>query len=381
VTAPFVVVGGGFAGLAAGWALASAGEHVLLLEHRPGSSELYSGVLSGAPDPGVAVERAAFLKELSLFGDTTGAVCATWEGGVKSVVASAGALLELDRLAGKHIVLADVGRQDWDAHRLALALGAEPWSRLTGTRFSAVPVSGLRYAAEAAISGHDFAALHDDSERLAWLTTRLQRAEAEADAWLLGPWLGIATESRPRLEEELGVPAGEVSSPPGGAAGARFQVKKQRLAESLRLERLTAELLAVEVDAQGVHLQLQHERAPRFARDASGVVLATGGVAAGGIVLEGGLGGGEPPSFRLAYQLPFDALLRSKALAAGWLEDVRELERIGVDAGRLEALSAGRVVAAGDLLAGGRHDVAFAIDSGLRAALALLELRGRRSAG
>ena len=133
---------------------------------------------------------------------------ATLAGVVRSARGREQSVLDLARLAGKRIGVADVARDDWDAPSLARAYDASSFALRTGTRFEARSVDVLVRAAESRFSAWDFAALHDQPARLDRLGRALAKSGRDLDAWLLGPWLGIETAAARLLGETLGVPVG-----------------------------------------------------------------------------------------------------------------------------------------------------------------------------
>jgi glycerol-3-phosphate dehydrogenase subunit B len=390
-----LVVGGGVAGTAAAWALARAGEKVTVIHDRAGSSALYSGALD---DEGLAHEleadASAFVAALGLWKLGRRRV-ATREGVPRETRGADAALLDLEPLAGRRIAVADLSRDDWDAPLLARALGESAWALATRTEFTSVSLDALRRGHERRIAGHDFAALHDDPERLAALAKLCGEASAGFDAWLLGPWLGVVPGTAERFGRSLSVPAGECASAVGGAAGARFENARDALLRAssvtVRRSRVTA------VEPRGERFLACF--AATAARDEAGaweehdddelevdaVVLATGGVAAGGIELvadpERGAHG-----FRLAYKAPASLSLDGEVGDSGGslygpsleVRGLGVLERIGVHAGPAGevALSAPGLAVAGDAVAARKRTVLEAVRSGVRAAKSAL-LKGR----
>jgi hypothetical protein len=148
---------------------------------------------------------------------------------VRPALGADDALLELAPLAGRHIAVAEADRDDWDAPLLARTLAASAWAARTKTRFSAVPVRLLRTGHERRIAPYDLAALHDEPSRRAALAEALRAASAGVDAWLLGPWLGLEPSTVRELRALCPLPLGESTSLMGGAAGARFELSRDRL--------------------------------------------------------------------------------------------------------------------------------------------------------
>jgi hypothetical protein len=280
-------------------------------------------------------------------------------------------MLDLAPLAGKRIGLVDVPRDDWDAPLLCRSFEQSDWARSTGTRFELVALPLLEQGHQRRTSPYDFAAAFERAERPAWLAEVL-KAHAGPDAWLFGPWLGLKRGLAVELSAQVGVPVGEVTSPPGGAAGARFELRRDALLGSLGAERVAGRVEDVRTTASSVHVRL--EGGAEHVGDA--LVLACGGFVGGGVELTGALSGAEPAGFELAISglpavrahgdpgRPVSSLFGVDLAARG-----RELlERVGVPTtgdGRVSGEV--RVFAAGDVTGPVPPSVGQALASGLRA--------------
>ena len=228
---------------------------------------------------------------------------ATASGVVRPAAGADQALLDLAPLTGRRIAVADVERDDWDAPLLAKTLGASDWADRTRTTFVAVGVRLLRTGHERRIAPYDFAALHDDPERRAALAEALGAAARDVDAWLLGPWLGVEPGTAARVRSLSRMPLGETTSPLGGAAGARFENARDRLFSELGVEVRRDRLVRVSARGAGFRVALSPDvEGPPPELDASAVVLATGGVGAGGVVFTWRL-----PGVVRGFELPFEA--------------------------------------------------------------------------
>lgn len=367
-----LVVGAGIAGTAAAFQARWRGAEVRVVHDRAGASELYSGALDLVPwtRRGRATLSPAaeyFLDELGLWSMARDMRIATGAGVVRPAQGADRALLNLTPLGGMTVAVANAERDDWDARLLVRSLCESGWARTTGTRFECVDVPLLRHGYERRIALHDFAALHDGDERRRWLCERLAGA-ARPDAWLLGPWLGIDPGTAPALERELGVPIGETTSPPGGPAGARFARARNALFDkhgvSVRQSRVE------QVVRRGRRWQVSLEGGELLHAD--GVVLAVGGVAAGGIVLEPTERQLTHPSFRLSLLAPVEMFMRQKRLenvasvhgfdfashGVGVLEQVGARPRAGEEG----------LFLAGDVMAGRPNTVLAAVETGVLAA-------------
>jgi hypothetical protein len=370
-----VVLGGGFAGVAAAFAARRAGAAVALVQHTPGSSALYSGVVDGAL--GVGSEAIAGLPELAAklgLRLAPGTVVATREGVVRTASGSDDALLDLAPLAGKRIALVDVPRDDWDAPLLQRSLAASDWARRTGARIELVPLDLLEKGHQRRSSPFDFAAGFERAERPGWLRQVL-KANAGPDAWLFGPWLGLRRQLARELTESAGVPVGEVTSPPGGVAGARFEARRDALLAELEAEVLFDRALRVVPSDDGVALELEGGR--QLA--AGALVVACGGMVSGAIKMTGALSGAALAGFELALAglpplevrgepgRPISSLFGVDLAARGR----QLLERVGLPVGRRGAVAgAQRIFACGDVTAPEPPSVGHALVSGLVAGMA-----------
>lgn len=371
-----LVLGAGFAGLAATLAARRAGATVTVVHGGPGASSLYAGSVDGPalPEQG---PQAALLSELSAalgLKLSQNAVVATREGVLRPSRGGDSALLNLAPLAGKRIGLVDVPRDDWDGPLLVRSFSESPWARSTATRFELIPLELLEKSSQRRVSSFDFAASFERAERPAWLAEVL-KSQAGPDAWLFGPWLGVKRDLSRELSASVGVPVGEVTSPLGGVAGARFDSRRDALLSDLAIEVASGRALGVRQSDASVVLELEGGRE----LTANALVLAAGGFVSGAIRLGGSLSGAEPAGFQLGLsglppvqargelQEPVSSLFGVDLAARGR----QLLEQAGLAvSGQGQVLGAARVFAAGDLTAPGPPSVAHALLSGLRAGAA-----------
>lgn len=364
-----LVVGAGFAGVAAAWAAKRAGAAVTVVDGGPGASALYSGAADGL-NAGVPDELVVALG-LRL---AKGGHVATREGVVRTSDGGDSALLHLDPLAGKRIAVVDVPRDDWDGPLLARSFAASAWARSTGTRFELAPLPLLEKGHQRRVSSYDFAAGFERPERPAWLS-ELLKAHAGPDAWLFGPWLGLKRSLATELSQAAGVPVGEVTSPPGGPAGARFELRRDALLAALGVERVAGRVSEVVPAGREVTLRLDGG----VVVQGEALVLASGGFVGGGLALSGALSGAEPAGFELAIRGLPPVLLRgelAQPVSSLFGVDLAArgrglLERVGLPIsgdGRVSAPS--RVFAAGDVVGPVPPSVGQALESGLRAGAA-----------
>jgi glycerol-3-phosphate dehydrogenase subunit B len=375
------VVGGGVAGTAAVWQAVRRGAEVVLFHDRPGASALQSGALDGEGGEGgegrggqrLDADVLAFVTAFDAWSIGPSPVTIVTDAGVvRSARGADAALLDLTPLAGRRIAVADAPLAGWDADALARAATASRWARDTMTTFDAVPVEAP--ASAALLPPFDVAASFNDEAALEQLADRLRAAGGGHEAWLLGPWLGTAAHVAEAVRRRVGKPCGETTSPPGGPVGARFEASRVQLLSSLGVtERRTR---AVEVVGE------QGQWSLRLAEGVlegpfSAVVLALGGVAAGGILLEDPAAGARG-RFRLSIDAPAHLALDGRLIDAySTLHGVDfsasglgGLERVGVLADDVRVVGAPGLFAAGDVLAARPRTVLEAVRTGLRAAIA-----------
>jgi glycerol-3-phosphate dehydrogenase subunit B len=382
------IIGAGIAGVAAAFEFARQGASATVFHDLTGSSGLYSGALDLEPWD-VADYGSAVSGELREFAEQLGAWqlaasprrIATLEGNLRPTRGSDRALLDLERCAGKRVAVVDLERDDWDARLLAKSFATSPWAAQTKTEFFDFPVSLLQHGFERRISGYDFAALHDAPARAEALQSALRASKSDAQAWLFGPWLGIERPLAEELSSALGLPIGETTSAPGGASGARFERARDRLLG--RIAQVTrGNLLSLERNGGDYTLQLRDRAPERFPI----VVLATGGVAAGGVALERSFERRGGTGFRLSFSAPIALELDGEVVEgisslASLDFAVRGLDallRVGI-ASQADGSVRGNpgLFVAGDAIGGRARTALIAADSGIRTARAALEYARR----
>lgn len=398
-----LVIGGGFAGLAAAWALSRRGRQVSLVWDGAGASSLYPGVLDrqewdGPPDPRpLPREVEEFVQVLDCWAPPSGASArvATSSGVLRPARVCDRALLDLEPLRGQRVDVVDVVRRGWDAPDLARAWSASSWARQSRTEFRAVPVElpdgpALRFLPEG-----ELAARVDDPAWAAALGEALRRAGDGHAPLLCGPWLGLVPGSAQRVREAARRPLGEVLSTPGGPAGFRFEAARDAwLARSeIDVRRASVEQVTLAAPA----LAARGGPSQGFAvtlRDAAGateqlspqpteVILATGGVAGGGVRFLAGTGA-EARTFSLSlgvnvHGAALSLRLRGRevSLESGMLgADLQglgraALEQVGVLSDELQGTPLPGVFVAGDVVAERPRAALEAIASAIVAARAV----------
>lgn len=382
------VIGAGIAGAAAAHALARAGERATVFHQAAGSSALYSGALDFEPwsravgAHEIGANLAEFVGHLGIWELAAAPrFIATAEGNVRPARGRDRSLLDLSACAGKRVAVVDLERDDWDARLLAKSFSASAWARETRTAFARVRVRALQNTFERRISAYDLATLHDGPERVASLLAAIGKSEEKPDAWLFGPWLGLGRALAAELGASLGVPVGETTSAPGGIAGARFERARDALLEKSAVVKRAR---VTKIESQGRRYRV--ETAAGDVEEFAAVVLATGGVAAGGVALERSFERRGGTGFRLSYEAPVAIALAGEVTeGVSSLANMDFVERglgallevgIAADASGAARGATGLFVA-GDALAGRPRTGLMAAESGIAAAeRALAQVRG-----
>ncbi|MCA9631095.1 MAG: hypothetical protein KC766_25700 [Myxococcales bacterium] len=391
-----LVVGAGIAGAAAAWGARSNGADVTLVCDRAGASELTSGACDfrhwqepgasscelppgllqfwGAASLGVLPER--------------GSLVVTRQGFVRPARGVLTGILDLGRVAGRELGVPDLEREDWDGIALCRALSRIPEVAASRTRFVPIRLPVLRQLAEQSCCAADLAASHDTAERVDWLAEKLSRHGV--DGWLLGPWLGLRQPASVAIEAQLGIPVGETLSDVGDAAGSRLGRALEAFLDTLGVERITARVDRLARVGRRWELRLA-PGAPRAKLNGESLVLACGGLVAGGLVAtrsrKGERGGArlalgfESEAFEMAldgrdldgtsslHGLDFEHLGRGLLERAGLA--ARGAERADSIPTRIFSADAalGGAFAAGDVLAGIPRTLLAAAHSGVCAGL------------
>ncbi len=400
-----VVIGSGFAAVAAASAAVTGGAAVTLVRGRAGASSFWAGAVDVTPwdelaraghvggaelrGPAVSREVELFLRALGdyriVHEPEPAPRLATVAGVVRQAAGHDLGLLDLARLDGREILVPRADRAGWDADSLVRSLAVAGVGRV---RAVSCPV--LRYDEEHTIADGDLAARHDDPARLAWLVERLREQLARSGqraAFLLGPWLGIERARAAELSERVGAPVGEALSGLAGTAGLRFESARDRWLEASGIRVIDGWATAVEAMKARVSVVLEGVE-ERLSGDA--VVLATGGLVGGGVVFDPpehgsgaeGIRKARSP-FRLGLELAGAHVASGLDFGVLGAAEGPVLDRtawpLGLDAGALERCGvqpdadggiARSVFAAGDVVFGARRTLVTAIASGLRAGAA-----------
>ncbi|HET9959133.1 MAG TPA: FAD-dependent oxidoreductase [Polyangiaceae bacterium] len=370
-----LVVGGGFSGVAAAVAARRAGAEVTLIHAQPGASALYSGIVDGQLlEPPIS----ALAEHLGCSVSQHQPVIATFEGSVRAARAHDCELLDLSPLAGRKVGVLDLARDDWDAQALVACYASSAWARATATQFlllktpglsGITPASVLQHASERQIPAYDFALLLEQPARQQRLIEEIGRASLQPDAFLGGPWLGLSCGVARRLSTQLGSRAiGESSGPPGGVAGARFENRRSSLLRQLGIREHRSRVDRVAPAGSRLRVSAKSEEV-----EVDAVVLALGGVAVGGVVLEPSSRG-----FRLSVEAPGGIELDGEELDAASAAfgvsfsrlGLSALQRVGVRTSQNQRIAAELALfACGDVAAGRSRSVSEALSSGYRAGL------------
>lgn len=410
-----VVIGAGWAGLAAALAAREAHADVVVVDGGLGASSLGPGVLDDVPwddreraartlgaslimrpDPasgGIATDLAWLASALGADRYAVAEVgaplpiVATTAGRLRTASALDTALLDLARLSeGSKVLVPRVDRASWDADAIVRHLADDPHAIARSLSFTACEADVLRYDDERRIPDADLAARHDDDTRLQWLATQLRDTIARAGgaaAMLLGPWLGVAVPRAAQLGRTLGVAIGEAGVATAATAGLRFE--RAFALATARAGVRTVRGRATRVERRDgravVHL------GSGDSLDADGVVLAVGGLGGGGIVFdppEHGSGAEGAEAMRAPFRLSVACGVRVEARGdvgvagsafgpsfdeAAWPSGgvPGGLEVVGVRTDGDGRVGGEGVFAAGDVIVSRARTVGEAVASGRRA--------------
>lgn len=374
-----VVVGAGVAGTGAALAAARAGARVTLVDGGTGASTLWTGAIDATDEPSEEVGAMA-----GSLGVVLGAsAIVTTNGLVRKAGGHDAAVLDLlPLLKDRTVGVVRCERPGWDADALV---------RTAGSGLVAVPATILRLADERLVPDAEFAARHDDDDRLGWLADRLRSAVARTgrsvQALLLPPSLGLAQSRAAELSEQVGVACGEATGLPGGPAGLRFERARDRALAAAGVTVVAGRVVSVQAPAAAP--DRWSVRLADRELDAGAVVLAAGGLIGGGLEYqpsESLLAAALPPTARPIFRCTLDAPVRVGAHgrpldvpgsmfgvapeSIAWpLSRDALMDRVGVlcdENGR----AASRLYAAGELAADAPRTWLRALESGVRAGLA-----------
>jgi hypothetical protein len=386
-----IVVGAGVAGTSAAISAATAAR-TTVIDGGTGASTLSTGAVdvtawteSDAPARPLSPAARQVLQTLGGFTlPEGGARLLTSAGIVRPAHGHDAALLDLGPLAAGRVGVVRCGRAGWDAVGLARA-----W----GDRFEALDATVLRMSDERALPDADFAARHDDDDRLGWLAERLRDALARTggvfSALVLPPSLGVERARAEALSKHVGIPCGEAIGLPGGPSGLRFERARDRALAAAGVNRLRDRTTAVErtEGSWRVHTESGH------VYEGDSVVLATGGLLGGGVeyapsetVLATVLPPAARPPLRLAIRAPVSFGSRGRPLelpgslfglapesvARPFARDAL-LDRAGVlveENGVSTGVAGGDLFAVGDLAADQPRTWLGALCAGVRAGVA-----------
>ncbi|MGO9835384.1 MAG: FAD/NAD(P)-binding protein [Polyangiaceae bacterium] len=276
-----IIIGAGVAGTGAAIA-AAAGALATVIDAGTGASTLSTGAIDVVPwthtsEAAVSIPAEA-RRVLDVLGGYVlpdgGSLVLTSAGIVRRARGHDTALLDVAPLTNARIGVVRCGRPGWDADALARA-----W----GSRYEPVDATVTRLGDERALPDADFAARHDDDDRLGWLADRLREALAQSDgtfsALVLPPALGVERARADALSKLIGLACGEAIGMPGGPSGLRFERGRDRALASAGVARVRER--ATKVGRAGGRWRVVTERGDTHEGDA--VVLATGGLLGGGL--------------------------------------------------------------------------------------------------
>lgn len=277
-----IIVGAGVAGTAAALAARKSGVRTTVIDGGTGASTLSTGALDLVPwaeATAVALsiphEARSVLDALGGFVLSDRAVrVLTTAGIVRPARGHDAALLDVTERASGQVGVVRCGRPGWDADALVRA-----WGR----GYEPLDATVIRHADERSLPDADFAARHDDEERLGWLAERLREAIAASgrafSALVLPPALGVERARADALSKRVGLPCGEAIGLPGGPSGLRFERARDRALASAGIDRVGTRVTAIQWERPSWQVYAEG----RDTQQADAVVLAAGGLLGGGI--------------------------------------------------------------------------------------------------
>jgi hypothetical protein len=365
-----VVIGGGIAGAAAVY-VASRHAEVSVVFAGSGATEFALGVLSAAPatsDP----ELLEFASAFDFLVPSSGVLVKNHVGALQKARGAHGALLDFGALCGKRVGVTTLGRHAYGALERSAVDGV-----LSNLGVSLQVLDTELFADFAAVSDVDFARRFEAPEARAELAQCL-RSGPQVDAWLVPPCLGVEELVRSELETAVGVPVGECLPVVGGVFGARFRARRDALFARASAEVLSGHVARVVPSGAGFEVHLEDSAKGRTLR-ADAVVLAVGGVMAGGVEFGPLPGAGAPPwpyqHFSLGLELPVPLEIGGKPIEAVStpfgidlsVAGLDTLERVGVRGDSESRTALAGLFAAGDIVADRPRSLWEAITSGLSA--------------
>jgi glycerol-3-phosphate dehydrogenase subunit B len=386
-----VIVGAGVAGTAAALAAGKSGVRTTVIDGGTGASTLSTGALDLVPwAEATAVALSIPFEARSVLDALGGYVLSdrpvrvlTSAGIVRPARGHDAALLDVTQHADGQVGVVRCGRPGWDADALVRA-----WGR----GYEPIDATAIRQTDERSLPDADFAARHDDDDRLGWLAERLREAIAASgrtfSALVLPPALGVERARADALSKRVGLPCGEAIGLPGGPSGLRFERARDRALASAGIDRVVKRVTAVKWESASWKVYTEGTDTQK----ADAVVLAAGGLLGGGIEYapsDAILASVLPPRARPPLKLGIEAQLTlgsrgqpletpgslfgvpPESLASPFAVDAL-FDRVGVlvDENGLATAAGHALFAAGELVADIPHTWLAALCSGARAGVA-----------
>jgi glycine/D-amino acid oxidase-like deaminating enzyme len=363
-----VVLGGGFAGCAAFYALRSRGVDCTWSFGPGGASLMTSGAFDAAQDTSVAAREFTGAFGLHAL-ESREALLVTRLGTVRTARGADRAVLDLNRVPPGSVGVLGLPRAGWDAAWVAQSLNALRRTRAQGLVFSPFSASGVMDRRDAALAAGDYAELLQERRELVWRQLRTVQSQLELRAWLLPPACLLDAQQVATWEAQLGVPVGETLSGVADLAGQRFERAREALASRHSVIGTHHNVTGLRVSSDGVSVTTN---AGEVTADVA--VIATGSWIGGGLRLSANNRAElsyavEPPS---AVHLTLEGRPFSSAAVFGVDASRDRFDSLASLGLRILGPAAERVEVAGEACPDRERTLGAAIELGLQAAERLL---------
>lgn len=297
MTLDVVVIGAGLAGTLSALEARARGASVAIIGAGTGASDLCCGVWDARTDAGRDALELTLTRLPGVLAPASKQHCLLVGelGGLREAPARDPAQLDLRELERGRIAVANfAGHPVLDGRYLARVLDRSALEAGDARRYAGVEIDFFRRGRDRLLHGHELAAELDvdprdpkrgrDARYILSEAIRAALGGMSFDAVLLPPVLGLSSDDvRAELEAALGLPVGEAVGHLPGAAAARLQRRLRALlvASEVTLHPVRASAIVPDGHASRVRGDGGLEVAARA------IVLATGRLLAGGLVVSG----------------------------------------------------------------------------------------------